>query len=320
MGADPADDGPAGHLSLVTYNLRSGGTGRSHWARVLEEFRPGILLVQETVAPEEHLPSMLHPEASGRSTWKLVEGRRWGSAVYVARGDLRPLDLPDFRGHVVGLEVTGAVWPDGAAGALRAFSVHAPARGGYQRAVNRILDMIAEHAGGAGLVIGGDFNLTVSARQAAEARRTSAADVAIQRRLREEFGLVNCWQAANPGTPLAQTLRWSNSPGVPYHCDGLFVPRSWAGRLRACEVASSAEWDRLSDHNPVVARFDLGGQSQRRSIGLGPEIRPGLRHSPPLRDAGVPKDLGWVKPSARRVVGQFGLKLRLVSWWMDGTP
>jgi hypothetical protein len=125
--------------------------------------------------------------------------------------------------------------------------------------VNQILDMIADHAGGGGLVIGGDFNLSISARQADEGRRTPSADLAIQRRLRDEFGLVNCWREANPGRPPAQTLRWSNAPEVPYHCDGLFVPRSWAGHLRACEVISSLDWDRLSDHNPVVARFDLRG-------------------------------------------------------------
>jgi hypothetical protein len=32
---------------------------------------------------------------------------------------------------------------------------------------------------------------------------------------------------------------------------------SWAGHLRACDVVFSPEWDRLSDHNPVVARFDF---------------------------------------------------------------
>lgn len=248
-------------MNLVTYNLRSGGTGRSHWSKVIDEFRPDIFLVQETVAPEEHLPPMLHPEAAGQYAWRRAEGRRWGSAVYAARGDLLPLDLPDFHGHVVGVEVTGAVWPDGTGGPLRAFSVHAPARGGYQRAVNEILDMIAGHAGGAALLIGGDFNLSITPRQPGEGRRTRTADLAIQRRLRDEFGLVNCWEASNPGLPPAQTLRWSNAPEVPYHCDGLFVPRSWACRLRACEVVSSPEWDRLSDHNPVVARFGMGTEA-----------------------------------------------------------
>lgn len=247
-------------MNLVAYNLRSGGTGRLHWSRVIDDFRPGLFLVQETVAPEEHLPPMLHPEAAGQYAWRRAEGRRWGSAVYAARGDLRQLDLPDFHGHVVGVEVTGAVWPDGTDGPLRAFSVHAPARGVYQRAVNEILDMIAGHAGGAALVIGGDFNLTISARLDTEARRTSVADLAIQRRLRDEFGLVNCWREANPGRPLAQTLRWSNAPEVPYHCDGLFVPRSWASHLRTCGVVSSPGWDRLSDHNPVVALFVMKGE------------------------------------------------------------
>ncbi len=39
---------------------------------------------------------------------------------------------------------------------------------------------------------------------------------------------------------------WCKTPGR---------SRSWAGRLLACEVISSPEWDRLSDYNPVSARF-----------------------------------------------------------------
>lgn len=245
-------------MNLVTYNLRSGGTGRLHWSRIIGEFRPGLFLVQETVAPEEHLPPHLLAEAAGRSAWARVEGRRWGSAVYAGLGEVRPVEWPDFRGHVVGLKVAGAEWPDGDRSPIRAFSVHAPARGGYQRAVNKILDMIAGHSGDGGLVIGGDFNLSITPRQPGEGRRTRTADLAIQRRLRDDFGLVNCWEASNPGLPPAQTLRWSNAPEVPYHCDGLFVPRSWTCRLRACEVVTSPEWDRLSDHNPAVARFGMG--------------------------------------------------------------
>ena len=67
-------------MNLVTYNLRSDGTGRLHM-RVIDEFRLGLFLVHETVAPEEHLPPMLHPEALGRYAWERAEGRRRGSAV-----------------------------------------------------------------------------------------------------------------------------------------------------------------------------------------------------------------------------------------------
>jgi endonuclease/exonuclease/phosphatase family metal-dependent hydrolase len=250
-------------MNLVTYNLRSGGKGRVHWAKILDDFRPSLFFVQETVAPEDHLPLQVYADVAGRVAWSSVEGRRWGSAIYSSVGETRPIELPDFRGHVVGMEIVGAEWPDGSHSPIRAFSVHAPARGSYQKAVNQILDMIARHSGVGDLVIGGDFNLTISARKDTEARKTSAADLAIQARLKHEFGLVNCWRKANPCLALAQTLRWSSAPETPYHCDGLFVPCSWSGRLRSCEVISTPEWDRLSDHNPVVARFRPWGDGNK---------------------------------------------------------
>jgi endonuclease/exonuclease/phosphatase family metal-dependent hydrolase len=243
-------------MTLVTYNLRSGGAARTHWSKVLDELRPDIFLVQETVAPEEHLSTVVHRRLRRRVAWSLADGRRWGSAVYVSRGKARPVDLPDFRGHVVGLEIVGAKRPVRGRGPLRAFSIHAPIRGSYQRAMNLILDMIADYAGDGDIVIGGDFNLSVSERHVLELRTTSQADRAIQGRLRDEFGLANCWQVANPACPLAQTLRWANDPVTPYHCDGLFVPQTWLTRLRGCEVISEPEWNALSDHNPVVARFE----------------------------------------------------------------
>jgi hypothetical protein len=53
-------------MNLVTYNLRSGGTGRLHWSRIIDEFRPGLFLVKETAAPEEHLPPHVLARAAGR--------------------------------------------------------------------------------------------------------------------------------------------------------------------------------------------------------------------------------------------------------------
>ena len=243
-------------MILVTYNLRSGGAGRTHWLKALNQLRPDIFLVQETVAPDEHLPPPLYRKSKRRIVWEAVDGRRWGSAIYVSHGTARPIDLPDFHGHVVGIEITGARRPVRCRGSLKAFSIHSPFRGSYHRAMNLILDMIAAVAGIGDVVIGGDFNIGISERHASEARATSKADLAIQRRLRDEFGLANCWQSANPDRPLAQTLRWTNAPATPYHCDGLFVPRSWLPSLRTCEAISSAEWDLLSDHTPVVAEFE----------------------------------------------------------------
>jgi len=99
------------------------------------------------------------------------------------------------------------------------------------------------------------LNITISERHASEDRKTKTADRKIQHRLRDEFGLINCWQESNAGQPLAQTLRWGSDKSVPYHCDGLFVPATWRASLKSCKVISGNKWDDLSDHNPVVAEF-----------------------------------------------------------------
>ena len=120
--------------------------------------------------------------------------------------------------------------------------------------MTRLLDRIGKVARGREVVIGGDFNISVS-HAPGSWRPTRKGELAIQARLADEFGLVNCWQAANPGRPPDQTLRWTGNRTTPYHCDGVFVPKGWADRLESCEVLAGDEWDHLSDHNPVVARF-----------------------------------------------------------------
>jgi endonuclease/exonuclease/phosphatase family metal-dependent hydrolase len=120
--------------------------------------------------------------------------------------------------------------------------------------VNRLLDRIRKVAAGREVVIGGDFNVTVSHWPGPE-RPTGRQDLAIQARLADEFGLLNCWQATNPDQPLPQTLRWTGDRAIPYHCDGIFVPKAWQDRLQSCVVLAGGDWERLSDHNPVVAQF-----------------------------------------------------------------
>jgi endonuclease/exonuclease/phosphatase family metal-dependent hydrolase len=120
--------------------------------------------------------------------------------------------------------------------------------------VNRVLDRIGKLARGREVVIGGDFNISVS-HAPGSWRATRKGELAIHARLADEFGLVNCWQAANPGRPPDQTLRWTGDRTTPYHCDGIFVPGAWRERLGSCVVLAGGEWDCLSDHNPIVAEF-----------------------------------------------------------------
>lgn len=250
-------------MKVVTYNILKGGSQRVHWVRMVEGFGVDLLLVQESYPPHEHLRPFSYPDAGNRCAWEMVEQNRWGSAVYSRTGSVKAVAVPGFTGWVVGSEITGASWQVGFIDPVLAFSVHAPSgAGAYSKVVNKLLDGIKKVAAGREVVIGGDFNLTVSHWRGPE-RPTGKQDLAIQARLADEFGLVNCWQAANPDQPLCQTLRWTNDRSIPYHCDGIFVPKSWTDRLMSCVVLAGDEWDRLSDHNPVVACFKA--RRERRS-------------------------------------------------------
>lgn len=124
--------------------------------------------------------------------------------------------------------------------------------------LNAALTAIARLAAGRDVVLGGDFNVTISERHAAEERRNTPGELAIHQRLRDDLSLVNCWQACHPGQPLAQTYRhfFSDEPQT-FHLDGLFVPEAWQDSLRTGEVYNDVAWrgEGYSDHFPMVATF-----------------------------------------------------------------
>jgi endonuclease/exonuclease/phosphatase family metal-dependent hydrolase len=155
---------------------------------------------------------------------------------------------------VVGAELAGPRWsPDRP---VQVFSIHCPVgERGYVRTLHEILDRIARLRAGADLILGGDFNVVVGHRQTRERIAVTRGEREILDRLSAEFDLISCWQAANPGRPLAQTLRWSANRSAPYHCDGIFVPSDWGARLVSCRVVTGSRWTKLSDHNPVVAEL-----------------------------------------------------------------
>jgi exonuclease III len=242
-------------MKIAAYNILKGGSQRVHWVRMIQDYDVDVLLVQESYAHHEHLPPLLYPDAGKQSAWEMAEKNGWGSAVFSRTGSVKPVPVPNFAGWVVGAEISGASWQVRMADPLLAFSVHAPSKGeAYWKQVNKLLDEIKKVAAGREVVIGGDFNLTVCHSPGPE-RPTCKQDLAIQARLAEEFGLLNCWQTANPDQPSCQTLRWTGDRTIPYHCDGIFVPKPWRDRLESCVVLAGDEWNRLSDHNPVVASF-----------------------------------------------------------------
>lgn len=261
-------------LKIATHNLYKGGPEDfSAWARNLSALDPDILLLQESCKPASYLgklPANQHVQVSNAiwaaATWESGAETRvnpWGSAIYLRQGSLVELPLPsELRGWVVGAELRDLAWHPASSGALCAFSIHTPTRENrqYEAEVNAILNEIARLAAGRELIIGGDFNITISTRHPNEERKNTAGEEAIHRRLREEFGLINCWQVLHPDEPLAQTYRhyFQDDEPQPFHLDGLFVPATWRPRLQSCAVFNDPAWRgaRNSDHFPIMAMFD----------------------------------------------------------------
>jgi endonuclease/exonuclease/phosphatase family metal-dependent hydrolase len=242
-------------MRIVTYNfLRAGSQKRcGHWSRVIRNLKPDLVLAQECRPPADSPGERFRHERQDALAWQPVASRGWGSGLFARAASLVPIAIPDFEGWVVGGEVRNAGW---SAGRLIVFSIHGPAgERGYIRTMHQILDCIAPFRIGADLVLGGDFNVAVGYREAKDQIRFLRRERELLDRLTDEFRLVSSWQAANPGRRLAQTLRWMGNPAAPYHCDGIFVPRSWLPRLVSCRVVRGSYWTRLSDHNPVVAEF-----------------------------------------------------------------
>lgn len=240
-------------MIIAAYNLLKGGTRRVHWTKMIKDYGVDLLLVQESFSHKEHLsPSS---KATCQVVWQKTNRNPWGSGLYSPTGSVKAVSVPGFAGWVVGARITRAAWQAKPTSPLFAFSVHIPAgTGGYYGQTEKLLDVIKKIVGKNDFVIGGDFNILVS-QHPELGRPISKREIALQKRLDEEFHMINCWQSANPGKYPCQTLRWSGNRSIPYHCDGIFVPKSWKNRLLSCDVISGTEWNQLSDHNPVVARF-----------------------------------------------------------------
>lgn len=251
-------------MRMATFNMRSGGSV-GHWSKVLEATNADLFLAQETKNPAEFRQQLLEPLDLTNAVWALAPNGMWGSAVYAKAATVTTVSVPRFEGLVVG-------------GSLRlgsheifAFSVHMPARKAaemvlasqkagtvtqYVIAANQMLDELGPIVGGAPLVLGGDWNLTVGRSHAEEGLPNRAGELELLDRLERDFGVVSSWPTFNAGRPLPQTLRWVKDPVPAFHCDGIFVPATWAKAIQSAHVLAGDDWTRLSDHNPVMVEFD----------------------------------------------------------------
>lgn len=252
-------------MHIVSYNFCQGGADYEAAHRVLAELKPDILLAQELRKPTEYLQR-------ARQTWRHLgyqdpiwhgvpahpPDRQWGSAIFVRAPLVHELPVPPkLEGWVVGLEVRAAAAINYGRDSLKIFSIHTPTQrenNNYIRQAQEVLEFLASQDDGTAMIVGGDFNVTISLRNAAADTPNLPTEQEIIAYLRRSLGLVNCWQASNPHQPVPRTFhRTDQSRG---HLDGIFVSASWYRYLVDCWVvgAERGDWTE-GDHYPVVAAF-----------------------------------------------------------------
>ena len=230
-------------MKIVTYNLHLGGNGkRNHLERLFGELKADIAFVQEALDPKGYDSSF--PWST--SLWNPVEGMKWASGI-ISRGmAIEPVNMNIFRGWVVG----GKAVIDG--NEILLVNVHNPTnKTSYEKNLNLILDAVSAEACSE-MIIGGDFNISLGHRMAAESMKDKPEAIRSLERLEKTLGLVQAWQHSHPDTALAQTLRWVSNPLLPYHCDCFFVGKKLAPKIADCKVIGDASFKAMSDHNPVL--------------------------------------------------------------------
>jgi endonuclease/exonuclease/phosphatase family metal-dependent hydrolase len=248
-------------LRVLSYNILRGGAGRERQlAAVINEQAPDIVMLQEATRPDvvERLAAL-----TSMVNYGAMRGR---SLAFMSRVPIREHHWvrPRWAQHAF-LEVV----PERSD--LRIFGLHLSAvhaawtEARRVRELRGLLAAIKQH-GGTHHVLVGDFNTL------APNERLNIAKLPLRLRVLVWLsgGRIR-WQtiAIMLGADYVDGFRHLHAadPGPtfptwdPYvRLDYVFLPRSFVGKLQACEVAATPDVVRVaSDHLPVLAELDAAG-------------------------------------------------------------
>jgi endonuclease/exonuclease/phosphatase family metal-dependent hydrolase len=228
-------------MICVTYNLHWGGNGDAkHHLKYLNSIvKYDLLFLQEAFDPKIY--------GEENYVWMNYEGRKWGSGIVYKTGNFSEVEVKQYYGSVVAADI------DDGSERFRVVSIHNPnTKERYISSLNKIVDEL-NRIKTENMIIGGDFNLySLGYRKPGEVIKTKDHEVKIIERMENEIGVVNSWVYLHPNDFMPQTLRWNNAPTMPYHCDGIFISKTLAKRIKESLVLWDSEIEKLSDHNPVV--------------------------------------------------------------------
>jgi exonuclease III len=229
------------------------------WNYLGQIIDPDIALVQEAKPVSKGfgfigkaLKRSNHIAYSEAVVWrKIGKNRNWGSGVLTKDLPIREVTFENsYPGCLVAAEV---MLPDNSL--LTAISLYGIIdECGYSittlhRMLSDLTPLLAGFMGKRRILIGGDFNASTQydEKQPGESHRIFFERL-------KNFGLVDCLSRFQAGH--VQTLRHVRS-NYPWQNDYIFAFQDLADKLQSCEVINDHTTYELSDHNPVVAVFDL---------------------------------------------------------------
>jgi exodeoxyribonuclease-3 len=249
-------------IKIATWNMghwQHSEKAKQAWDYLDKTIAPDIALVQEAVPISEQMgfiglnttnqKSLISTE---RIIWQEIGGnRKWGSGVLTKSFPLREVRFQNsYPGSVIAGEI---MLPD--VTTLTSISLYGMIdQHGYSTTtLHRILSdlnpLLRGKMGKRQIVLGGDFNASL---QWDEVQGDSSHKIFFERL--HDFDLVDCLEKFHSGR--LQTLRHGKSD-VPWQNDYIFASTELIGSLISCDVVNEPAVHELSDHNPVVAVFDI---------------------------------------------------------------
>jgi endonuclease/exonuclease/phosphatase family metal-dependent hydrolase len=245
-------------LRLASYNIRYGGLGREQaLGETIRRLDADVVLLQEATRPAV-VESLAR--TAGMPVWGSLRGQSVG---YLARRPVIDRAWHPIRGsRRMFLELVLAE-PE-----IRLIGVHLTALHTNWTERQRVRELRALLAGIAGReknsVVAGDFNTLAPGEEldlSQLPRRLRLLTWLTGRTIRWETiqimldaGFLDAFRLLHPDTGGHTFPTWR--PHV--RLDFVFVPASFAGRVRRCEVAKADGGTEASDHFPLVAELAVG--------------------------------------------------------------
>jgi hypothetical protein len=230
-------------VKVATWNMRHSKNG---WDFLDNGIAPDIALVQEAVP----LPG--RRGETGIWGGEIGATRKWGSGVFTKT---IPLRLKEFSNlHPGALVAADAMLPDGST--LTLISLYGLLENTYSiTTLHRMLSDLTPllDVSRKRVILAGDFN--ASLQWDAQPGGTRSHWILFERL--KDFGMVDCLEQCQKDHLPIQTWRSSRKPNIPWQLDYIFASKSVAKHLVSCDVVNNPSPYDFSDHNPVVAVFDL---------------------------------------------------------------